>query len=83
MKKLATISAVVILICMAISSCSIFKSSTPEYAIDPVCGMKVDKAEAYTSKYNGQKYYFDNYNCRESFKMNPESILAKKKCDVK
>jgi YHS domain-containing protein len=51
---------------------------TPQYVIDPVCGMKVDKSEAYRYKYQGATYYFDNYNCKQSFKMTPEKFLNNK-----
>ena len=66
-----------------LSACSIFKNSAPVYEVDPVCHMKVDKAEAYTYKYKDVEYYFDNINCRESFKMDPEAVLKKNSCDVK
>jgi YHS domain-containing protein len=66
-----------------LDACSIFKSTPTKYAIDPVCNMKVDTKEAFSEKYKGQEYYFDSYNCKESFKMNPESYLAKKNCDIK
>ena len=42
---------------------------------DPVCGMKVNKAESYDLKYKGQNYYFDSYECRETFKSNPEKFV--------
>ena len=50
--------------------------------IDPVCGMRVNKAESYDLKYKGQKYYFDSYECRETFKMSSEKFL-KNKCTPK
>ncbi len=46
---------------------------------DPVCGMKVNKSESYDLKYKGQNYYFDSYECKETFKMNPEKFI-KNKC---
>ncbi|HWY11319.1 MAG TPA: YHS domain-containing protein [Bacteroidia bacterium] len=42
---------------------------------DLVCGMKVSKAESYDLKYKGRNYYFDSYECKETFKMNPEKFL--------
>ena len=68
-----------------LSSCKSLKrtSLVPQYEIDIVCGMKVDKSEAYTYKYKEKKYYFDNYNCKETFKMNPEKFLKNKCTDVK
>ena len=56
-------------------SCSTLNSSKTEYAVDLVCGMKVDKSEAYTYKYNKVTYYFDQYACKETFKMNPEKFI--------
>jgi len=43
--------------------------------IDPVCGMKVNKQESYDWKYKDKIHYFDTYECRETFKMNPEKFL--------
>lgn len=64
------------IITFLLSSCSTFKSSpTPEYVIDPVCDMKIDKSVAYTYKYKGVSYFFDSKNCKEAFKMNPEKFL--------
>lgn len=68
----------------ALSSCTVFKTSSapPEYAIDLVCGMQVNKSEAYIYQYNDKKYYFDNYNCKQTFKMNPKKFLENK-CEDK
>jgi YHS domain-containing protein len=46
---------------------------------DLVTGVKVNKAESYDLKYNGQKYYFESYESKETFKMNPEKFI-KNKC---
>ncbi len=67
-----------IFILVSLSSCMMFKNSPKIYVIDPVCGMKVDKAEAYTWKYDSVTYYFDTYNCKESFKMNPKKYIENK-----
>ncbi len=69
----------------ALQSCAVLNNNpkNPEYIVDLVCGMKVDKSEAYTYKYNGNKYYFDNYNCKEAFKMNPENFLKNKCAETK
>jgi YHS domain-containing protein len=72
-----------VIIIAHISACSVFKNTAPVYEIDPVCHMKVDKAEAFKWKYNGVEYYFDNINCEETFKMDPENILKKNNCDPK
>jgi Cu+-exporting ATPase len=42
-------------------------------AIDPVCNMKVKKAEAKaTLEHNGRTYYFCMEGCKEKFQANPE-----------
>ena len=42
------------------------------YAIDPVCGMQVEKANApATALHEGQMYYFCSDHCRERFAVNP------------
>ena len=49
---------------------------TPDMTtIDHVCGLTLNKAESYDLKYKGQNYYFDSYECRETFKSNPEKFL--------
>ncbi|MGZ3862627.1 MAG: YHS domain-containing protein [Bacteroidia bacterium] len=48
-------------------------------AIDPVCGMKVNKAECYDHKFNNTKYHFCSFDCRETFKMAPAKF-ANNKC---
>ncbi len=65
-------------------SCSIFTVSQkpPVYVIDFVCGMKVKKTEAFEWKHKGTKYYFDTYNCKESFKMNPDKFIVNNCIDV-
>jgi YHS domain-containing protein len=46
-------------------------------AIDPVCGMSVDPAEAsYVSEYRGEKYYFCCGGCKQTFDAHPENYLA-------
>lgn len=47
-------------------------------AIDPVCGMSVEIANArYVSEYNGTKYYFCARSCMNSFNREPEKYLSK------
>lgn len=48
-------------------------------AIDPVCGMTVDKEKAeYISSYKGEKYYFCVPSCQKKFLENPEKYLLPK-----
>jgi hypothetical protein len=63
MKTLKLITSGIALVSI-FSSCGVFKSdSVTQYEIDPVCGMKVDKSEAFSYKYNGKTYFFDKNNC--------------------
>ena len=46
-------------------------------AIDPVCGMSVDKATAeYRSFRDGQTYYFCSSGCKQAFDKEPEKYLS-------
>ncbi|MGQ0760842.1 MAG: heavy metal translocating P-type ATPase [Acidobacteriota bacterium] len=46
-------------------------------AIDPVCGMTVDRESAAGSyEFNGQNYYFCSRHCVEKFRANPQSFLS-------
>ncbi len=48
-------------------------------AIDPVCGMKIKKADAkVTHEYNGKTYYFCMENDYKAFMENPEKYVAQK-----
>jgi YHS domain-containing protein len=48
-------------------------------AVDPVCGMKVDKhdaeADQLTSEYEGTTYYFCSHECELAFDDDPERYL--------
>jgi Cu+-exporting ATPase len=55
----------------------ILNADTHNTAIDPVCGMTVDKATAqYTSDHNGERYYFCSRSCRDKFAANPAAYLT-------
>ncbi|MBZ5657688.1 MAG: cadmium-translocating P-type ATPase [Acidobacteriia bacterium] len=46
-------------------------------AVDPVCGMKVDRATAkFSHDHGGRNYYFCCGGCREKFQAAPDKILA-------
>jgi Cu+-exporting ATPase len=46
-------------------------------AIDPVCGMKVDRVTAKQRfSYKGQDYFFSGARCRERFAAEPEKFLS-------
>lgn len=45
-------------------------------AVDPVCGMKVDKKIAeHKMDYKGETYYFCGAGCKEAFESEPEKYL--------
>ena len=47
-----------------------------ETALDPVCGMDVDKSQpAATSEYRGTTYYFCSRGCKVAFDKDPEKYL--------
>ena len=82
-KRIILVGAGVFLMVSVLGSCKLLVAHPPVYVIDSVCGMKVDKSEAYEWKYNGVKYYFDTYNCKEAFKMNPEKVIENKCVETK
>lgn len=48
-----------------------------ESAIDPICGMTIQKANApYTSQYQGETYYFCSDGCRMTFNKDPAAAPA-------
>ena len=52
-------------------------------ALDPVCGMTVDPANAAGAfDYKGTKYYFCSKHCLHSFQSDPERFLSKKTAAV-
>ena len=54
------------------------QEKSEETAIDPVCGMTVNKAQARaTYEYKGTTYYFCNPGCKEAFAKEPEKYLKK------
>ena len=76
MKALLKITFFIALVAM-ITSCAAQKgNSTSDNKTDPVCGMKVTKSNAYHYKYEGTTYYFDKYECKETFKMTPIKYIG-------
>jgi YHS domain-containing protein len=52
-------------------------TTTPDIAIDPVCGMEVvTEGAQHTSLYEGTMYYFCGKGCRLDFEDDPQRILA-------
>ena len=51
------------------SACNIEKANVADPAIDPVCGMTVDKRNVAGSfEYDGQRYFFCSTHCLEAFR---------------
>ncbi len=60
----------------AVSAASGEQTVEPESAVDPVCGMSVELANAeFRSEYQGQCYYFCCAGCQHSFDKSPEDYL--------
>lgn len=80
-----SLSAIMLYVIASVSSCKVSKgnASSEELMSDLVCGMKVSKSEAYIWEYEGKKYYFDSYNCKETFIMNPKKYIENKCSDTK
>lgn len=74
---------IILLSFLFMTGCAIFKPHEQKFSNCPVCGMRVDLSEAYCWKYKRSKYYFDSYNCKEAFKMNPEKFISKNTADKK
>jgi YHS domain-containing protein len=52
------------------------KSEADSVAIDPVCGMDVDTADArHTAAFQGTTYYFCGRGCKLEFEDDPEHFL--------
>ena len=77
MKTLLKITLFVAFVSLIMSCTAQKEASASDYKIDPVCGMKISKSDAYHYKYEGITYYFDKYECKETFKMNPTKFIAK------
>ena len=43
---------------------------------DPVCGMKVTTRSAWSTKYQGEEYYFCSDACQGKFEADPPTVLA-------
>lgn len=51
------------------------KEPAPEATLDPVCGMTVDPASAYSHEHKGTLHYFCSTGCREKFAAEPQKYL--------
>lgn len=81
MKTNKTILANIYAIALIVILCSHSKSIVAQVILDPVCSMKVNSKESFDYTYDGKKYLFDSYECKEAFKTNPKKYLENK-CTV-
>jgi Cu+-exporting ATPase len=59
------------------NSLPMLANGSHDTAIDPVCGMTVDKATAkHTLEHNSARYYFCCRSCRDKFAANPAAFLS-------
>ena len=45
------------------------------FAIDPICGMNVDKCDGSKTEYKGEFYYFCSSHCQTAFEKDPEKYI--------
>lgn len=45
---------------------------------DLVCGRKIDLLNSFDYKYSGRVYHFHSYECKQTFKMEPEKFISNK-----
>jgi len=56
-----------------------YSDRQPVYAIDPVCGMKVDESKAVAKTgYAGVMYYFCSVDCKMKFEEDPGKHIGQK-----
>ena len=48
------------------------------FAIDPTCGMNIDKCDGLRTEYKGELYYFCSVHCQEIFEKEPEKYIDTK-----
>jgi YHS domain-containing protein len=81
--KNAKTLGLVIVISIMLNACSLFKYPETVFETCPVCHMSIDRSDALVYKYKDVKYYFDKYECKQVFKMNPEIVIEKNTLEVK
>ena len=47
----------------------------PQKAVDPVCGLTVDKLPELSYSYKGETYYFCSKGCKTKFDANPGQFV--------
>jgi YHS domain-containing protein len=73
LQKATFFIAIILLLSSCSSSKGIFASKK---AKDPVCGMRVVKANAISYEYEDNKYYFDTDKCKQIFIMSPRKFVG-------
>jgi len=53
-----------------------FASQNEQLAIDPVCGMSIERGKAVKTEYKGEVYYFCCPHCQQAFETSPEEYLG-------
>jgi len=51
---------------------------TENMAIDPVCGMTVDRGTSLKATYHGEQYFFCSAHCKTKFEKDPDNFLESK-----
>jgi uncharacterized protein len=60
----------------AMLACGLFALTARRGAVDPVCGMAVDRAKALRLEHGGNVYYFCSEGCKAKFEATPDSYLG-------
>jgi len=80
MKRPAVWLLVLVVICVfsgSVISQTKTPAAKPEKAIDPVCGLTVDKVPELSYEYKGETYYFCSKADLEKFKKTPDKYSKK------
>jgi YHS domain-containing protein len=76
--KRALVVTLLIIAIVVISANVFSQSKRTDKAIDPVCGLMVDKNPQLSFNYKDQTYYFCSNRDRDAFKQNPDIYLRKR-----
>jgi YHS domain-containing protein len=77
MKRALVVTLIVLAITVA-SGAVFSQSRRADRAVDPVCGLVVEKNEALSWVYKSQKYYFCSVRDRDAFTKDPDGYLRKR-----
>jgi YHS domain-containing protein len=76
--KRAVVAILLVIALAAISTSMYSQAKKAEKAIDPVCGLSVDKNPELSTTYKGMTYYFCSNRDLNTFKQNPEKYARHK-----